>query len=411
MKAAGGIAFVLVIAVIVGISSLKHSYKKAATEVCDLIDTHYYRRDSREVERFIGRCRQYAKTARFSLSKSENIRQLNALLSGLRTSHLSIYDPDENRQMWENQGLDTGLRSRFIEGDLVVFNVIRGSPADLAGVKPGDVIVSLNDELISPIQAQVGAGVFIFNRFLEKRRWHVEIKPAMVTEDMRVSLRSLGAGRGLMTIPSFLSQYFENPDWQRLASELKKYKSLVIDVRGNAGGSFPAMLRALSPFRCDDPYVGRLFKSDMSGGQGSQDMLDSLDAESQVRQLASVREVLLRGFENYGCFRGPVVLLVDSGSSSVTEIFAHALLTRRRAEVMGHSTAGQVVMARWFPIPSFGSSDYQIAIPIAGYETTQGHRLEDNGVHPRHFLDYDLRTALKGQDSWIAEALRVLQTL
>lgn len=411
MKAVLGAILVAVTALIVSTSLIRNEFRKAAFEVCDLIDVHYYLRASDEARQFIEFCRLYASRAKISLSRSVNVERLNRLLSMLRTSHLSIYNPEENRQMWEHQGYDTGLRSRFIEDALVVYRVLEGSPAAEAGVKPGDVIVSINDELASPNEARFLAGVYEFERRPEGRTWKVELKPALITEDLKPRLEDLGSGRGLLTIRSFLSQYFENPAWKKLALELSKYQRLVIDARENAGGSFPAMLRALSPFRCRSPYIGRLYKSDIAGGKGSEDMQDLLDAESQILQLARSSEVRLRTFGDYGCFNGPVVVLVDSDSSSVTEIFAHAFLTRPRSKVLGHSTAGQVVMARWFPIYGFGSEEYQISIPIAGFETEDGLRLENNGVQPHRYLDYDLELALKGRDSWIVEALRTLDIL
>lgn len=411
MKAVLGAILVAIIALIVGVSSIKSEYRKAAHEVCDLIDVHYYLRSTDETQRFIDLCRRFARQAKFSISRSKNIEQLNRILSALKTSHLSIYNPDENRQMWEHQGYDTGLRSRFIEDALVVYRVLEGSPAQKAGVKSGDVIVTLNGELTSPYEARVLSGIYEFERRTDGRRWEVELRPAMISEDLSPRLTDLGGGRGLLTIPSFLSQYFENPAWKNLANELPKYKKLVIDVRENVGGSYPAMLRALSPFRCQFPHVGRLYKSNIAGGVGAEEMKDVLDAESQVQQLERVSEVRLRAFDGYGCFNGPVVVLIDSDSSSVTEIFAHAFLTRPRSEVLGHSTSGQVVMARWFPIYGFGSDGFQISIPIAGFETANGIRLESNGVHPRRYLDYDLGLALEGRDSWIIEALRALDTI
>ncbi len=411
MKAVVRIFLFVVTALVACIGSVKNSYRKAAHEVCDLIDVHYYLRETEEAQKFIRQCRRYAERTDFPLSRSENIARLNRVLSALPTSHLSIYAPAENRQMWEHHGYDTGLRVRIIEDVLVVYEVLGGSPAARAGIKPGDIVVSLDGELISPNEARSRAGVYEIERRTEGRVWEVELVPSLIKEDLRPRLTDLGGGRGLLTIRSFLSQYFEIPEWKHLARELSNYRRLVIDVRENVGGSFPAMLRALSPFRCHEPYVGRLYKSSLAGGESAEDLLDVTDAESQIRQLERFKEVRLRTFDGYGCFEGPVVLLIDSDSSSVTEIFAYAFLTRPRSEVMGHATAGQVVMARWFPIPSLGSDEYQISIPIAGFETASGLKLEDNGVHPRRYLNYDLNLALEGRDSWIVEALRVLEKL
>ncbi len=106
---------------------------------------------------------------------------------------------------------------------------------------------------------------------------------------------------------------------------------------------------------------------------------------------------------NNGCYRGPVRVLVDAGTSSVAEIFAEALGARLKTGLYGQPTAGQVVMARWFPLPALGNESFVISIPIAGYKTASGAELEESGVHPTTYLYYDLRRSLEGRDSWLEQ--------
>ena len=64
-----------------------------------------------------------------------------------------------------------------------------------------------------------------------------------------------------------------------------------------------------------------------------------------------------------------------------------------------------MVMARWFPLAALGRGDYSISIPIAGYKNARGNEIEAAGVVPEKVLSYNLKAALKGEDSWLKSAL------
>lgn len=384
---------------------LASAYRSAALQVCDLVADNYYRRDEPAVRRFVADCRRSAETQTFYFSKRLNIIRINARLSNLPISHLSVYDPSESRMMWQNQGLDTGIRSRMIDDELVVYDVIAASAAAKAGIRAGDSLLALNGELIpSESDARTGAGLYRVRRGEDELDF--EVRPEELTEDLRPRLLPLENRIGLLRIRSFLSQYFEPEAWKSIAASLRRYDALVIDVRDNPGGSFPAMMRALSPFRCDDPIVGRLKTSAFRGSILEEDLKDTLDVESQLRQIEVAENVRLRAFDDYGCFNGPVTVLIDAGTSSVAEIFAQAFFQRSSSKVWGAPSAGQVVMARWFPVSELGSDEYQISIPVAGYEAVGGFTIEDQGVRPQQYLWYELALALKGRDSWIESAVR-----
>lgn len=99
-------------------------------------------------------------------------------------------------------------------------------------------------------------------------------------------------------------------------------------------------------------------------------------------------------------------MLIDGDTSSVAEIFTHAFYMRPRSRVWGQQSAGQVVMAQWFPIPALGGDDYSLSVPIAGYRSIDGLELENQGLTPQRFLNYDLGRAKVGRDSWLEDALK-----
>lgn len=394
------LVFLLSFAAVVGhITARTEIY--ATNEVCGLLRANYYKPDQPDVRKFFEQCAR--DSVPFTFTRVRAIQHINAKLSQIHSSHLMVYTPVENRQLWENEGSDTGVRARMIDGEMVVTGTLEGSPARRAELKAGDVVLAINDESPHSLnEVETTAGFFKIAR--GKKIFETELKLEDLHEDLSPRLEDRGAV-AVLHLPSFLPAYFEN--WGQTAAKLNDYHALVIDLRDNAGGSFPAMLRALSPFRCDGGEVGRLYER--SEGPPSV-MADDLSPDVQLAQILSSSEVILKPFEGYGCFRGPVVVLTDGGTSSTAEIFANAFKARAKSEVWGWVTAGQVVMARWFSIGSLGGGDYAMSIPIAGFRSVHGDELENVGVRPERELNYDLETALRGEDSWVEQAVSHLET-
>jgi carboxyl-terminal processing protease len=376
------------------LSTIAHSNHRAGVEVCELIRDNY----------FLVRCFREASSESLTLSRKRAIGRINRRLSGMRTSHLSVYSPVENRQLWTNAGLDTGIRARRIDGEIVVHRLLPESPALEAGVKLGDAIVSIDGETVDDDDVESTAGIYKIARGHQIILFEIGVED--LSEDRGPVLEGREGGVGILRFGSFLAHYFDGERWSEIARRLSRYRGLVIDVRGNAGGSFPASVRALSPFFCEPKIVGSLWTS--AGDRDSlapKDLPDDLDARAQVAALNATGRLNLRTYSGYGCFQGPVTVLVDAETSSVAEIFSEAMKSRKNARVWGVPTAGQVVMARWFEIGSLGGGDYAMSIPIAGYETSARRKLEDDGVDPQRILIYDLEKALRGRDNWMEEAI------
>ncbi|RYZ71805.1 MAG: PDZ domain-containing protein [Proteobacteria bacterium] len=371
-------------------------------EVCRLIRSEYYKSGEPKVQNFLNECDQ--STSDISFSRTDAIKHINRKLSAIRTSHLSVFSPSENRWLWEHQGSDTGLRARMIEGEVIIIQVLPNSPAALMELKVGDVIVAINGESPDSVEAVQGSsGNFKYSR--AGKFFETNLYLADLIDDMSPQLVPLANGVAVLKIPSFLPQYFEQDRWRELAMRLNTYRGLIVDLRENAGGSFPAMLRTLSPFMCEKKAIGSLWRTARKESVRELEMKDELSAESQLALLAQSDSLVLKTFEGYGCFEGNAIVLVDDGTSSVSEIFAHALLKQPRVKVWGTPTAGQVVMARWYSLGTLGGGDFAISIPIAGYRAVDGATIESEGVIPQKELQYDLSRALRGEDSWITNAV------
>jgi carboxyl-terminal processing protease len=157
-------------------------------------------------------------------------------------------------------------------------------------------------------------------------------------------------------------------------------KNLVLDLRQNSGGSVESMR----------DMVGRFFPWGTPIGTFSRK--DSPDNNVKVG--------------NRKPYNGRVVLLVDGGSASASEISAAAFKEHGRAIIVGRPTAGAVLSSIFVPV----GEGYMLQFPIQDYKTKGGVRLEGNGVKPDvEISTRAARRVLPGQtDEGIEMALKVL---
>lgn len=329
------------------------------------------------------------------------MNELQWLLDEFEVSHLMIYDPVEDRRLWKGESVDTGLRTLSIDERFVVWKVLNKSVAQALGVLPGDEVLSVaGAKPHSNWQLQTVAGDYLLQR--GDKKIHVALDPKPLVIDRSPELRGLSEGVGLLEISSFRAEYFGEKPWQEVLAGLNQFKKVVVDLRDNSGGNLVAMLRGLSPFICTEEKVGLLSQPRRSQPIGPAPP-DNLDEMAQIAFLEKYQEVPLKTFPTYGCFRGPVVVLVDGATASVSEIFAHAMMSRPLTRVLGRPTAGDVVLATWYNLPLLGPG-YSLSIPEALYLTVNGESLEGGGVWPHAELNYVLAELLAGKDSWLLRA-------
>lgn len=376
-------------------------YREVFRSICDLTEEHFYKADER-LNAWVRNCRFGAAHLPLNASVETLLEAVQAQMSDMNVSHFQIYSPVEDRKLWKGETVDTGIRSRYIEDHLIVYKLYPGSAAELAGVRLGDEILALpGSDQVTPFGAQRRSGEFSFKRGSQITKIKIEPKPLVI--DSQPKLNDLGSGRALLEISSFRSEFFNPPEWKKLAAKLKRYRHVIVDVRENAGGNFVAMLRALSTFRCQDQWVGSIFQPRKSLANKHR-IADNTSDQYQIAQLEKYRTIGLNTFPQYECYEGRVTVLVGPETSSVAEIFAQAMASRNRSRVWGQPTAGDVVLAVWYDLPKLGPG-YSVSVPEAVYLTDEGKELEGRGVYPERELYYDLNLALKGQDSWIVEAL------
>jgi C-terminal processing protease CtpA/Prc len=265
----------------------------------------------------------------------------------------------------------------------VVGEVMRGSPADRAGISPGWALKDFNI-------AGDGENVHFHGTFwtldppaaerYDRSGQPPEAPTVTVTYDYEpletredFELRELPRGATYLRFDAF-------DGWNKVnrvldAIEQASPQGLVLDLRHNGGGRTFYLGRVL----------GRLLGATTVGetvGRGKRTPLDGL---------------LLSG-EPY---EGFVVVLVGPSTASSAEIVAAAIQDLKRGLVIGRGTQGSVLSAQFFDLPDGG----KLAVPVADYERKHGHRIEGVGVQPDIWVMPTLEDVRAGRDPVLERAI------
>jgi carboxyl-terminal processing protease len=176
----------------------------------------------------------------------------------------------------------------------------------------------------------------------------------------------------------------EETQIKELIDKARKRKALILDLRGNSGGSEKVLLSLL----------GNLFDHDVKVGE--------LKRRSESKPLiAKTRGV--------NAFTGKVVVLVDSDSASASEIFARVMQQEKRGVVIGDRSAGLVMRGKSYD-HQFGQDllfYYGMVVTDADLIDPDGNSLEHVGVAPDELMLPTADDLAAGRDPVLAHAAKI----
>lgn len=170
-------------------------------------------------------------------------------------------------------------------------------------------------------------------------------------------------------------------------------RSLIVDLRGNPGGTFAAW-PVFSRLAIEPMPVGHLVASRWYADHGTSPSTDDTkkatplsapDGQALAADLMDDGLLVLRVEPQSPIFTGDVYVLVDSKSESTSEIVAGGLQFNGRAKIVGTRSAGKVLNAEQIPL----AKGIFLLLPIADFYLPDGTRLEGRGVIPDHPVGED----------------------
>jgi carboxyl-terminal processing protease len=282
-----------------------------------------------------------------------------------RFSH--YFTPKESRlfeDSLQGQFSGVGMTVREHKRGLLVVGVFKDSPARRAGIRPGDVITAVNGDSIAgeptdlataKIKGKPGTFVNLTIQSPKKKRRTLRVARARIEVPISAGRIFTRAGQklGVVRLATF-SAGAHGEVRKELDRLLKKgARGIVLDLRGNGGGLLEEAVLVSSLFIENGPIVST---------KGRVRPTRRFDAEGKA---------IPAGI--------PVVVLVDRGSASASEIVTGALRARRRATIVGERTLGKGVFQEVRPLSNGGVLD----LVVGRYYLPGGGIVSKKGIAPQ----------------------------
>jgi carboxyl-terminal processing protease len=254
-------------------------------------------------------------------------------------------------------GITVGIR----DGALTVIAPIEGTPADKAGLKSGDIILKINkestlnmtiDEAVSIMRGKVGDPIDItIVRKGEAKPLPIHIIRGIIKIES-VYTKTIGDNILYVRVTSFDKKVVED-----VVKAIKKKKAMtegiVLDLRNNPGGLLDQAVGLVDVFVDEGQIVSQ------KGRKESDDQVYKASSSTTVTDV-------------------PLVVLVNGGSASASEIVSGALQDHRRAVIIGENTFGKGSVQVVLPI----TDKEAIKLTIARYYLPSGRTIQAVGVKP-----------------------------
>lgn len=292
---------------------------------------------------------------------------VRGMLSGLdpHSAYLVAEEYQELKEGTTGQFGGLGIEVTMENGFIKVVSPIDDTPAQKAGIKTGDLIIKLDDKPVKGMSltdsVKIMRGEPGSKIVLTVVREGADAPLKMTLERAIIKVKSvksktLDKGYGYVRISSFQSGTGEG--LKESITTLKKdnggaLKGLVLDLRNNPGGVLNAAVEVSDAFLKSGLIVyteGRIENSEMRFNAAADDLIDG----------------------------APIVVLINAGSASASEIVAGALQDQKRAVIMGEKSFGKGSVQTILPT----SNGAAVKLTTARYFTPSGRSIQAEGIEP-----------------------------
>ena len=289
-------------------------------------------------------------------------RALEAMVGSLGDPYTSFLRPISNREFQsqlEGEIVGIGVQVEQKDGKLTVISPLQGSPADQAGLKPGDVILSVNGEslegmsLLEAVSKVRGKEGTIADLVIDRdgQQYPFSVKRQVISiPEIEVSTQ------GTVAVVKLL-QFGERSqrEFRRTMEGIQKSAptGIILDLRNNPGGLLDAADIVLSNFLPDRSVTALIASRNET-------------YEERTTGEQTVDEDI------------PLVVLINNGSASASEIVAGALQDAGRAIVLGEKSYGKGTVQQIIEFDD-GSS---LKMTIAEWLTPEGRKIDGVGIQP-----------------------------
>ncbi len=327
---------------------------------------------------------------------------IRGMVEALGDPHSGYMDPQEFKDAQaplegEYEGIGAWVD---VSGDyLTIIAPIPGSPAAKAGLKPGDQIIGVDGEDVTGVPPELvrrrvlgPAGTKVRLTIRRKEDGEVQVFDVVITRAKvripSVEYHLIQGDVGYVRLMMFGDRSDE--DLRKAIQDLKKQGAtrFILDLRNNGGGYLVTAVNVASIFLPKDKVV-----------------LYEKYGDGTVETWKATGKSLL--------LEEPLVVLVNEGSASASEVVAGALQDHGRAPLVGEVTFGKGSVQEWIPLPKDGGA---VRITVAYWLTPKKRLIHKQGLKPDYEVPLDEESIDwvnyvpdPDQDPQLAKALEILK--
>jgi carboxyl-terminal processing protease len=313
------------------------------------------------------------------------IEGMLATLDDRNTIYLTPDEEESARNALEGNIEGIGAEVTSIDGDIVIVSPYEGSPADLAGLQQGDILLSANGvsltgldvfEAASYVRGPAGTSVNLLIK-RDESQFYLDIERGVI---------SISSVRGELIDDRFayvrLSRFDTNTgeDLEELLEKLTAMdpRGLIIDLRSNPGGSLSSVVNVADQFLPEGVILQEKF------GNGKEKVFESNDGESA--------EAL------------PLAVLINEGSASASEVLAGAISDHQRGVLIGDVSFGKGTVQSWKTLSNGGG----LRITVARWLTPSGAWVHGEGLQPDIEIPLSESNESRSEDAQLQAAIEYL---
>lgn len=319
---------------------------------------------------------------------------VNGMLRTLGDDHTVLLSPEYSAIFNEDlsgnfEGIGAVVRMREEDDKLMIVEPFKGQPADRAGLKAGDVILAVDGVMLQGLNLYEAIALI---RGPEGTVVRLTIEREGVEQPFDVEV-----GRARIEIPlvetktledniAYISLFeFSEPAPVRFRKALRELlarepRGLILDLRGNPGGYLDVAVSIGSEFIGD----GLILRARSKGSQ---------EVEHPTRGNGVALDI-------------PLVVLVDGGTASASEIVAGALQDHERAVLIGEQTLGKGTVQVGYDL----SDGAELRVTISHWFTPNGRAIEKEGLIPDIVVEMTEADQEANRDPQLARAIEYLRS-
>ncbi|MCL4868407.1 MAG: S41 family peptidase [Anaerolineae bacterium] len=302
---------------------------------------------------------------------------INGMLLALEDQHTRYLTPEE--QAYEKQAMNgefqgIGAYVEEVDGQIVIVSPIEGSPAEAAGLQPGDILRQANGVDLTGMSSDAAAGL-VRGPAGTTVTLIIERNGELLTYDIVRATIEIPSVRGEM-LPDGIAYVRLNRFGGRTPAELEATltelmaqspQGLILDLRRNPGGGLTTVIEVADQFLDRGVVLIERF------GDGRETIYDSKNG--------GLAEMV------------PMVVLIDEGSASASEVLAGALRDRGRAILIGQTTFGKGTVQTWRQLSNQGG----IRLTIARWLTPNEVWVNADPLQPDYFITLAEEATIGGE--------------